>query len=180
MTITKEKLAAANKSLTTMNIKGRNYATVATRLNAFRAICPDGTIDTTVCDVDDERVLIQAKIYDETGHLLASGTAEEEKEASRINSTSYVENCETSAIGRALANAGIGSEENISSADELANALMNQRELLSGKRLLSIYCSEHALDAAALSDEHGLDKVPKGQKWQYYELVAQMMKERNE
>ena len=180
MAITKEKLAAANKDIETMPIKGRNYATVAVRLNAFRAICPGGTIDTTVCDVDDEHVLIQAKIYDENDHLIASGTAEEEKKASRINNTSYVENCETSAIGRALANAGIGSEENIASAEELANALMNQKEMLTGKRLLKLYCDEHALCAADVAVEHELDKVPKGQSWQYYKVVADLMKERGE
>ena len=76
MSMTKEKRAAANKGIKTMPIKGKNYATVATRLNEFWAVCPDGSIDTTVCDIDERHVLIQAKVYDEKDHLLATGTAE--------------------------------------------------------------------------------------------------------
>mgnify|MGYP007029096494 CR=1 FL=1 len=58
---------------------------------------------------------------------MAKGIAYEETGASRINSTSYVENCETSAWGRALANLGIGIDTSIASSSEVANAIANQR-----------------------------------------------------
>lgn len=182
MSMTKEKRAAANKGITTMPIKGKNYATVATRLNAFWEVCPDGSIETEVGNFDENSVLIKASLYDEKGHLLATGHAEEEKEASRINSTSYVENCETSAIGRALANAGLGSEENISSAEELTNALMNQATMLPGKKLLTTYCTEHALLASDVLLEHGIEpeSIPKGTNGIYYKIVAEMMMEKGE
>lgn len=182
MSMTKEKRAAANKGIKTMPIKGKNYATVATRLNEFWAVCPDGSIDTTVCDIDESHVLMQAKVYDEKDHLLATGTAEEEKEASRINSTSYVENCETSAIGRALANAGFGSEENIASAEELTNALMNQATMLPGKKLLTTYCTEHGLAAQDVLAERGitLESIPKGSNAIYYRVVADLMEAKGE
>ena len=153
--ITKENLAEANTNLGYMDIDHYNkktgkkvtkhYVTVAARLQAFRKICPAGTIDTTVCDMDDEHVMIQAKIYDEKDHLLASGTAEERKDTTSINQTSYVEICETSAVGRALGMLGIGSEENMASADELVAALNNQVEFPDGVRALGAYCTEHAL-----------------------------------
>ena len=182
MSMTKEKRAAANKSIKTMPIKGKNYATVATRLNAFWEVCPDGSIKTTVCDINENYVLMQAELYDEKGHMLAMGTAEEEKEASRINSTSYVENCETSAIGRALGNAGIGSEENIASAEELTNALMNQATMLPGKKLLTTYCNEHGLLASDVLAENGveLESIPKGANGIYYKIVAELMLEKGE
>ena len=175
--ITKEKRAAANNGIKTMPIKGKNYATVATRLNVFWEVCPDGTIETEVCHFDEGCVLIKASVYDEKDHLLATGTAEEEKEASRINTTSYVENCETSAIGRALANAGFGSEENISSAEELANALMNQVIMLPGKKLFTTYCNEHGMKAQDVLADRGItpESIPKGTNGIYYKLVADMM-----
>ncbi len=182
MGMTKEKRAAANKGIKTMPIKGKNYATVATRLNEFWGVCPDGTVQTEVTDFNDEHILMQAFLYDEKSHLLASGTAEEEKEASRLNNTSYVENCETSAIGRALANAGFGSEENIASAEELTNALMNQVTMLPGKKLLTTYCSEHGLTTQSVLEEKGitLESIPKGSNGIYYKIVADLMAERGE
>ena len=189
--ITKDKLAAANTKLETMDIKGGNYATVAARVNAFREVCPGGTIDTQILEINDDHVVMQAKVYDEDNRLLASGTAREnrlpdedmtdaEKRAFKINKTSYVENCETSAVGRALGNLGIGSEQNIRSAEEMVSALMQQNELLPGKRVLTIYCNEHALTLADVTHEHELDTVQKGLSYPYYKAVAEMMEERNE
>lgn len=174
MAITKETLAKANKGIKTVDIKHKKYAMVASRVQAFREICPGGTIDTTVCDYSDESVLVQAKIYDEKDHLLASGTAEERKGSSQINGTSYVENCETSAVGRALGMLGIGSEENMASADEMTAALLNQGELLPGKKALRIYCDEHALTLAQVWEEHGLNK--ESEEWAFYNVLAELMK----
>ena len=62
----------------------------------------------------------------EEGRVLANGLAEEFKGSTFINKTSYVENCETSAWGRALGNLGIGLETSVASADEMQNAIANQ------------------------------------------------------
>ena len=186
--ITKENLAAANKGLGYINIdrydkkKGvtitKKYVTVAARLQAFRKICAGGTIDTTVCDLDEEHVMIQAKIYDEKDHLLASGTAEEKKSASQINQTSYVENCETSAIGRALGVLGIGSEENMASAEEMTAVLINQVELPEGIRALGTYCSEHALSLPQVCEQYNINKTAKKSDW--YAVLAKVMEEQGE
>jgi hypothetical protein len=69
---------------------------------------------------------MKAEIIDKDGRTIATGYAEEHRTASQINRTSALENCETSAIGRALANFGLGGGE-YASADEVANAI-NQQE----------------------------------------------------
>src|ERR1700685_4212108 len=91
------------------NDKGqtRNYETVASRLHRFRTDNKAFTINTQVLTVTDEVVRMRCEIgwYDEKGTfiLLASAHAEEYRAASEINATSALENCETSALGRALA-----------------------------------------------------------------------------
>jgi deoxycytidylate deaminase len=66
-----------------------------------------------------------ATILNEQNRIIATGHAEEKRKASQINSTSALENCETSAIGRALAGAGFGGSE-FASANEVQNAIQQQ------------------------------------------------------
>ena len=72
-------------------------------------------------------VWMRASLYDDLNNLVATGHAMEKEDSSFVNNTSYVENCETSAWGRCLANFGIGVDDSVSSADELANAIRNQK-----------------------------------------------------
>ena len=125
--ITYEGITEVNAGLPRMDIKGKKYSIVAARVQGFRKLCPDGMIKTEIVSIDESRVVMTATIADADGKVLATGTAFEEKGSSYINKTSYVENCETSAVGRALAMLGIGSEENLCSADELMNALNGQK-----------------------------------------------------
>lgn len=104
-----------------INIRGRQYKTVALRVTEFRRQFPAWTIKTEIVEITPERVLIRAEVLDETGRLLADGYAEEDRASSQINRVSAVENCQTSAIGRALACFGfVGSE--FASEEEIANA----------------------------------------------------------
>lgn len=119
-----ETRATINERLKKVNIKGKPYVEVAQRVTGFWEIFPDGRIETNWLRLDDEQCVCQASVYDGE-HLLAQGTAWEVKKGN-INTTSYVENCETSAIGRALGNAGIGSVQSIASADEVAHAIAQQ------------------------------------------------------
>ena len=176
--ITNENLAKANLKIKTVSIKGKKYAMVASKVNAFREICPAGTIETIPVVTDEKRAIFQAKVYDEKGHLLSSGTAEEIKDSTQINQTSFVENCETSAIGRALAVLGIGSEDNMASAEEVATAIMNQTEIPAGKKALRVYCDEHALVLADVWEEHHLSKDAPDSK--FYEVLAKLMKAQGE
>jgi len=121
-----EQLKKANESLKTIEFKGKGYAQVNERVKAFRMICPNGAITTEIISLEDGVVTMKSTIIDEDGTILATGYAQEKESASYINKTSFIENCETSAVGRALGFAGIGIDGSMCSADELANALNNQ------------------------------------------------------
>ena len=124
-----ERLQKANEIIQTTDIKGKDYAEVNQRVKAFRMLCPDGCIETELISNEDGVCVIRATVRDEQGHLLATGTAYEKENSSFINKTSYIENCETSAVGRALGMAGFGIDVAIRSAEEEANAEMQQEIL---------------------------------------------------
>jgi len=105
-----------------VQIHGKSYLTVAERIAAFRAEYPLWTVSTELLQCDDTRVVCHASIIDESSRLISTGLAEEQWGASRINKTSAVEVCETSAVGRALAFFKYAGDE-IASADEVANAV---------------------------------------------------------
>lgn len=126
--LTKEMIDKANASMKTIDVKGKNYVTVNERMKGFRSVCPAGSITTEIVEKDGDHILFRASVADEDGRVLGVGHAEENKGSSYINKTSYVENCETSAIGRALGAAGFGIDDSMGSADEIANAIMNQGE----------------------------------------------------
>lgn len=109
-----------------VEIHGREYETVALRVRKFRESHPEWTLKTSIVERTLESVTMLAEILDDAGKLRATGHAEEFRKASQINRTSALENCETSAIGRALACLGLGGTE-FASADELANALVQQK-----------------------------------------------------
>lgn len=110
-----------------VNIHGKQYLTVARRTNDFRERHPDYGIHTEILSIDDAAVVCRAVITDEAGRQISSGIAEESRTSSRINQTSAVENCETSAVGRALAFFGMAGTE-IASADEVAGAIAQQNQ----------------------------------------------------
>jgi len=114
--------------LKTVNIKGKQYVEVNERLIYFRKKYPNFSLTSHVLEKTDKSICIQARIDNDKGVTIATGIAEEEKGSTFINKTSYVENCETSAGGRALANFGIGLESAVASADEVGNAIANQQK----------------------------------------------------
>ena len=69
---------------------------------------------------------MRAMVCGEDGKLLGTGTAQEKETSSFINKTSFIENCETSAVGRALGMCGFGIDTSIASAEEVQNAINNQ------------------------------------------------------
>ena len=113
----------------TVSIHGKEYATVALRLAvARRNLGTALDVVTKVISSDDKQVIMQADIFIEGKHV-ASGTAQEFRSTSRINQTSYVENCETSAIGRALAMCGL-INDSVASADEVSLAIEQSNKKL--------------------------------------------------
>jgi hypothetical protein len=83
-----------------------NYETVETRLAKFWEEYPNGRIHTNIYHYDENKILFAAEIYKDAADEkpVSTGYAEELRDASPVNRTSHVENAETSAIGRALAN----------------------------------------------------------------------------
>jgi len=110
----------------TTNIKGKSYVQVNERILFFRSEYPEWSIHTEIISISDDEVLCIARILDENNEVRFSGHAHEEKQASYINKTSYVENCETSAVGRALGIMGIGIETSIATAEEVNQAINTQ------------------------------------------------------
>lgn len=83
-----------------------SYATVEERLALFWAANPEGRVWTELVRMDDHACLFRAEVYRHCDDPLptATGYAFEEKTERGVNATSHVECCETSALGRALAN----------------------------------------------------------------------------
>lgn len=108
-----------------INIHGKDYATVAHRLAILRRnLGCDARIETHILDRDNEYIVVKA-ILSIDNKTISTGIAEEKRNASRINQTSACEVAETSAIGRALAFAGI-TNDNIASAEEVSAAIEQQ------------------------------------------------------
>ena len=99
-----------------------DYETVETRLAKFIADYPDFRIDTELESLADNRFIVKAYLYRTFADAVAfsTGYAEEKVTDRGVNSTSALENCETSAIGRALANAGYASKGKRPSREEMA------------------------------------------------------------
>lgn len=109
-----------------VNIRGKEYQTVALRVSNFRVDYPAYSLVTEVLHRDLDCVVMKATIRDSNDRIVATGHAEEYRKASEINKTSALENAETSAIGRALAALGIGGTE-FASADEVARAVSGEK-----------------------------------------------------
>ena len=124
--MTLDQLQQANQVIEKVPIKGKNYAMVCERVQALKNVMPNSTIETEIISMENGIVTMKATVFDEDGHKLGTGHAQEKEDSSFINQTSYIENCETSAVGRALGMCGIGVDKSFASAEELANALINQ------------------------------------------------------
>ena len=135
--ITFKQIQEANDTIRTTDIKGKDYAEVNQRIKAFRMVYPTGTIETEMTSNEGGVCIFKAKVGYTTTiieentirseyTLLGTGTAYEKENSTFINKTSYIENCETSAVGRALGMAGFGIDTSVASAEEVQNAINNQ------------------------------------------------------
>lgn len=125
---TYEKIVQANQLIQTTDVKGKAYAEVNQRIKAFRSIHPNGAITTEILSLENGIVTMKATVYDDDHSVIATGTAQEKESSSFINKTSFIENCETSAVGRALGFCGFGIDTSIASYEEVANAINNQNK----------------------------------------------------
>ena len=118
--------------LKTIDIKGKAYVEVNERIKAFWKLYPEGRIETKLLSIENGTCIMKAEAYKDKANEKpdATGTAYEQEGSTFINKTSYIENCETSAIGRCLGILGIGIDTSVASAEEVENAMENQRKLI--------------------------------------------------
>ena len=118
----------SNYKFKTTNIRGKQYVEVNERIKFFRQEeeYKNWTLSTEFTALDSNMCVCKAIVADPSQRIIASGHAHETQGSSNINKTSYVENCETSAIGRALAMMGIGIDTSIASANEVNEAIAKQ------------------------------------------------------
>lgn len=120
-------LTICRKNKETGKVEKKGYAEVHQRIKAFRMVYPQGDIETTILTDENGICKIRADIYDDNNKHLSSATAQENiKSNSFINTYNAIENCETSAVGRALGFAGFGIDTSIASAEEVQNAIIKQ------------------------------------------------------
>lgn len=177
--MTFEELQKANETIKTTNIKGKEYAEVNQRIKAFRMVFPMGTIKTELMQDDGERCMFRAEVtVGET--VLGTGTAYERQNASMINRTSYIENCETSAVGRALGMAGFGIDTSVASAEEVSNAIAQQDEpftrLASPKQveiLAKVYTGDNLAKLLAANKVERLEDIPMTKASELIQKLAQ-------
>jgi hypothetical protein len=99
-----------------------DYETVEERLIKYWKDHPDGQIHTKLLDSTATRFIVEASIYrtEADSRPWTTGLAEETVQGRGVNATSALENCETSAIGRALANAGYATKGKRASREEMS------------------------------------------------------------
>ena len=121
------------KKIKTTKIGKKEYVEVDERIRLFWELHPNWTILTEMVYNCEENLvcIFKCKIIDENDVIKATGHAREFQadKKSMVNKTSHVENCETSAIGRALGIKGIITEYGIASADEVRNAIQTEKEM---------------------------------------------------
>ena len=137
---TYEEILKANEQIQTIEFKGNQYASVSQRIKAFRMVCPQGFIRTEMMSNENGVCIFKAEVgarnfrIDKDGNIekeeliFGVGHACEKEGSTYINESSYIENCETSAVGRALGMAGFGIDMAVASAEEVQNAEQEKPE----------------------------------------------------
>ena len=141
MAITYDDIKKANDTIKTMTIsrkdkktgevKSKSYAEVNQRIKAFRMVYPQGYIDSHFVSNENGVCVMVSEVGYYNGDqkiILGVGHACEKEGSTYINESSYIENCETSAVGRALGMAGFGIDMAVASAEEIQNAEQEKPE----------------------------------------------------
>lgn len=154
--MTYTELAKVNEQIKTTDIKGKAYAEVNERIKAFRQLFINGGIQTELISLDNGVCIIKATVTDENGFILGTGIAYEKEGSSFINKTSFIENCETSAVGRALGMLGIGIDTSVASFEEVGNAIKQQEDekpiTADQKKTITALCKELNQDIPDMND----------------------------
>jgi len=117
-----------------VKIHNKEYTTVAERIAQFKTKYPLWSLESEI-QTNADIIVIKAVIKDEDGRIIATGHAEEVRGSTSINKTSALENCETSAWGRALAACNFGGDQ-VASANEVGQAIVQQAVMEATDKLL--------------------------------------------
>ncbi len=161
-----KQIQEAMKEMKALNVKGNDYTMVAQRIEAFRKhVGAAYSINSEILQNDSKTILIKASILDKDGRVVATGLAEELRGTGTVNKTSAMENCETSAWGRALACLGLHGGK-MASIEEITIAENKDKQIDAE--------AEH--DAAVRAEANALpllnDNTNSADKWQ--ELCAEL------
>ena len=143
-----------------IDFKGKPYIEVHERIKYFKLEHPNGAIATELLSNEGGICIFKATVCID-GKTVSTGHAYEVEGSSFINKTSYIENCETSSVGRALGMLGIGIDAGIASADEVKNAENNQTlKLMTTKQSEKLidFCKREKLDAKQMAVDFGITK----------------------
>ena len=169
----------------TINIKGKNYVPVVERLKEFRSSenFKNWSLETQWLSITQEVATCRVIIRDENGILKSTGTAMElrDEKNSLVNKTSHVENAETSAVGRALGNLGIGLDgDEVASYEEVSRAkkqqLINSINLMIDDQNLEEYKNKYNLEELGMLNIEELEDIEKQLKiksWSMYRLAKE-------
>lgn len=167
----------------TINIHGKQYVEVKERIKHFREHYKDWALTSEVLELSENRCVIKSTVLNDKDRIMATGIAYEILGSSHINKTSFVENCETSANGRALANLGIMIETSIASADEVKYAKAQDKpkiEKLTDAKLqhMIVAIGEGKIDT--VKERLPNYKLTKKQQKTIDNLISESIKEINE
>ena len=172
--------------LKTINIHGKNYVEVNERIKYFRENYKGWSLISELIDLTENRCVIKASITNEKDKVIATGIAYEVMGSSYINKTSFIENCETSAWGRALGNLGIGIDTSIASAFEVNNAIIQQetkpktKEKLNDSKYQAMIVALGNGKIDVVKERMNNYKLTKKQKENLNKLIKENIKEINE
>ena len=172
--------------LKTINIHGKDYVEVNERIKYFRENYKGWSLISELIDLTENRCVIKASITNEKDKVIATGIAYEVMGSSYINKTCFIENCETSAWGRALGNLGIGIDTSIASAFEVNNAIKQQETKLKTKEKLNDSKYQAMIVALGngkidvVKERMNNYKLTKKQKENLNKLIKENIKEINE
>ena len=156
-----KEIQAAIKEMHSLKLHhGNEYTQVQQRLEAFRKHAGTAyTLDSDILINDGETILIKASIVDKEGRVIATGLAEELRGSSNVNKTSAIENCETSAWGRALANLGLHGGT-MASVEEITIAKNKNKQIDADAKAKAEAKAEAEHDAAVREEQNRAPTTP--------------------
>ena len=161
----------------TINIHGKQYVEVKERVKYFREHFKDWALTSEILELTDTRCVIKSTVLNDKDRVIATGIAYEILGSSHINKTSFVENCETSSNGRALANLGIMIETSIASADEVQYAKAQETkpkiEKLTDAKLSAMIVAIGEGKVSVVQERMNKYKLSKNQKQKLNELILE-------